>query len=180
METFTKIKEFAENPDYYEDRQKSISNLKIGSIDKPIIDLIKRFLKLPYCFTIQSCYGHFVYKGQKNPNNTEPLPISKNIKTIEYRIAYLALCLQNSKSGKILFKRLSTLPQIDCKYIQFGCAEWFWERQINSYTLQVEPERYSTKDRVFIDYKEALYIENIRNKFFKKMEDIIHNFSDHL
>jgi len=72
------------------------------------------------------------------------------------------------------------LPQIDCKYIQFGCADWFWERQINSYTLQVEPERYSTKDRVFIDYKEALYIENIRNKFFKKMEDIIHNFSDHL
>ncbi|GAG68797.1 unnamed protein product, partial [marine sediment metagenome] len=41
-------------------------------------------------------------------------------------------------------------------------------------------ERYSTKDRVFIDYKEALHIENIRNKFFKKMEDIIHNFSDHL
>lgn len=173
METFTKIKEFTEDPDYCKDRQKSISSIKIGSIDKPIIDLIKQFLKLPYCFTIQSCYGHFIYKGQKNPNNTEPLPISKNIETVEYRIAYLALCIQNSEEGRKLFEELSIVPQIDHKYIQFGCAEWFWQRQINSFALQVEPERYSTKDRVFIDYKEALYIENIRNKFFKKLKDII-------
>jgi len=41
METFTKIKEFAEDPNYYEDREKSISKLKMASIDKPIIDLIK-------------------------------------------------------------------------------------------------------------------------------------------
>ena len=173
METFTKIKEFAENPDYYRDRQKSISNLVIGSIDKPIIDLIKLFQKLPCCFTLQSCYGHFLYEGQKNPNNIKQLPKSNNIKTVEYRIAYIALCIQNSKSGKILFKRLSMLPQIDFKYIQFGCAEWFWERQINSFALQVEPERYSTKDNAFIEYKEALYIENIRNKFYEKLKDII-------
>lgn len=128
---------------------------------------------MPYCFTIQSCYGHFIYKGQKNPNNTEPLPISKNIETVEYRIAYLALCIQNSEEGRKLFEELSIVPQIDYKYIQFGCAEWFWQKQVNSFVLQVEPERYSTKDRVFIDYKEALYLENIRNKFIKKMEDII-------
>ena len=173
METFTKIKEFAENPDYRRDRQKSLSDLKIDSIDKPIIDLIKLFQKLPYCFTLQSCYGHFLYEGQKNPNNIKQLPKSNNIKTVEYRIAYIALCIQNSESGKILFKKLSMLPQIDFKYIQFGCAEWFWERQVNSFALQVEPERYSTKDRVFIEYEEALRIESIRNNFFKKLEDMI-------
>ena len=173
METFTKMKEFTEDLNYYEDRQKSISNLKIDSIDKPIIDLIKQFLKLPYCFTIQSCYGHFVYEGQKNPNNTELLPISNNIETIEYRIAYLALCIQNSESGRKLFEELNIVPQIDHKYIQFGCAQWFWERHVNSFALQVEPERYSTKDRVFIEYDEALHIESIRNKFFKKLKDII-------
>jgi len=180
METFTKIKEFAEDPNYYEDREKSISKLKMASIDKPIIDLIKWFLKLPYCFTIQSCYGHFVYKGQKNPRNIKPLPKSNNIKTVEYRIAYVALCIQNSESGKKLFEKLSIVPQIDHKYIQFGCAEWFWGRQVNSFVLQVEPERYSTEDKIFIKYEETLHIEIMRNKFFKKMEEISHNFGEYI
>ena len=57
--------------------------------------------------------------------------------------------------------------QLDSKYVQFGCAEWFWKRYLNSFVLQVEPERYSTKDKVLIEYNEAIYIENIRNKFFK-------------
>lgn len=173
METFTKIKEFTEDPNYYEDREKYISNLKMTSIDKPIVNLIKWFVKLPYCFTLQSCYGHFVCDGQRNTNNIEKIPVSKNIKSVEYRIAYIALCIQNSKSGRKLFEELSTVPRIDPKYIQFGCAEWFWEQQVNSFALQVEPERYSTKDNAFIEYKEALHIEIIRYKFYEKLKDII-------
>ena len=173
METFIKIKEFEKNPNYHEQRQRSINNLDIDIIDKPIINLIKWFLELPYCFTLQSCYGHFVYNGQRNKYNIEKIPVSKNIKSVEYRIAYIALCIQNSKSGKKLYEELSEVPQIDHKYIQFGCAEWFWERQVNSFTLQVEPERYSTKDNAFIEYEEALHIEIIRNKFFERLKDII-------
>jgi len=114
-----------------------------------------------------------VYDGQRNTDNIEKVLKSQNIKFVEYRIAYIALCMQDSKSGSKLFEELSMIPQIDDKYIQFGCAEWFWERQVNSFALQIEPERYSTKDKVFIDYEEALHIEIIRNKFFKKLKDMI-------
>ena len=99
METFTRLKKFKKNLYYQEQRQKSIDTLKIGIIDKPIVNLIKWFLKLPYCFTLQSCYGHFLYDGQRNTNNIEKIPKSQKIKSIEYRIAYIALCIQNSKSG---------------------------------------------------------------------------------
>jgi len=173
LETFTKIKRFKNNPNYDVQRQKSIDALNIGIIDKPIVNLIKWFVKLPYCFTLQSCYGHFVCDGQRNTNNIEKIPMSKNIKSVEYRIAYIALCIQNSKSGRKLFEELSTVPQIDPNYIQFGSAEWFWKKQLNSFALQVEPERYSTKDNIFIEYEEALHIEIIRNKFYEKLEDII-------
>lgn len=173
METFTKIKKFEENPNYYKQRQKSIDNLNIDIIDKPIINLIKWFLKLPYCFTIQSCFGHFLYNGQENTYNFGRIPESKNIKSVEYRIAYIAICIQNSNSGKTLFEELRSIPKIDYNYIQFGCAEWFWERQVNSYVLQVEPGRHSKKDTAFIAYEEALYIEKIRDKFFRKLGNII-------
>jgi len=173
LETFTKIKRFKNNPNYDVQRQKSIDALNIGIIDKPIVNLIKWFVKLPYCFTLQSCYGHFVCDGQRNTNNIEKIPMSKNFKSVEYRIAYIALCIQNSKSGKKLYEELSKVPQIDHKYIQFGCAEWLWKRQVNSFALQVEPERYSTKDNAFIEYEEALHIEIIRNKFFERLKDII-------
>ena len=175
METFTKIKEFEKNPNYHKQRQKSINNLNTDIIDKPIINLIKWFLELPYCFTLQSCYGHFVYNGQRNTYNIDKIPVSENIKSVEYRIAYIALWIQNSKSGRKLFEELSIVPQIDRKYIQFGCAQWFWERQVNSFALQVEPERYSTKDNAFIEHEEALHIEIIRNRFFERLKDIIQN-----
>jgi len=173
METFTRLKEFKKNPNYYKQRQKSIDILDIDIIDKPLVNLIKWFLKLPYCFTLQCCYGHFVYNGQRNTNNIEKIPKFQNIKSVEYRIAYIGLCIQNSKSGRKLFEELSIVPQIDRKYIQFGCAQWFWERQVNSFALQVEPERYSTTDNAFIKHEEALHIEIIRNKFFERLKDII-------
>jgi hypothetical protein len=175
LETFCKIKKLEKNTDYYNQRQRSINSLNISTIDEPIIDLIKGFLKLPYCFTLQSCYGHFLYNGQRNAHNIKKIPLSKDIRSVEYRIAYIALCIQNNKPGKKLFEELSKVPQIDPRYIQFGCAEWFWESQVNSYALQVEPERFSTKDSIFIGYEEALHIEYIRKRFFEKIGNIIQN-----
>ena len=173
METFTKIKEFEKNPRYHKQRQESINNLDISIIDKPIVELIKWFLKLPYCFTLQSCYGHFMYYDQRRKYNIDKIPESYSIKYFKYSIAYIALCIQDNRSGRKLFEELNTVPQIDPGYIQFGSAEWFWKRQVNSFALQVEPERYAIKDSIFIEYEEALYIEIIRNKFFKKLRDII-------
>jgi len=72
-----------------------------------------------------------------------------------------------------LFNDLGKIPAIDPEYIQFGCAEWFWKRQVNSYVLQVEPKRYMTEDRVSVNYQEALHIEKIRNTVFSELGNLI-------
>ena len=71
METFTEPKTWVENPQYRDQRQKSLASLSDDMIDEPIIELIHAFNERPYCFTLQSCYGHFVYSGQNDPHNLE-------------------------------------------------------------------------------------------------------------
>jgi len=144
-------------------------------IDEPIIEIVNAFNKLPYCFTLQSCYGHFVYSGQKSSHNLEPLPVTDTIAKVEYRIAYIAFCIESSASGRGMIETLREITAIDPKNIQFCCAEWFWKRQVNSYALQVEPDRFKTKDRAIVDYKEALYIEKIRNKLFVRLGELLRN-----
>jgi hypothetical protein len=92
---------------------------------------------------------------------------------VEYRIAYIALCIEESSSGKALFDDFRGIPETEPDYIQFGCAEWFWKRQVNSYALQVEPRRYMTKDKVRVGYKEALDIERVRNRFFDQLNKLL-------
>lgn len=173
METFTALKGLVDNPRFHKQRQESISRLNISTIDAPTRVLIRALADLPYCFSLQSCYGHFLHKDQKNPQNIEPLPISESIACIDYRIAYIALCLQDSDLGRMLFYDLRKIPAIDPECIQFGCAEWFWKKQVNSYVLQVEPKRYMTKDEISLGYQEALHIEKIRNEFFRRLEELI-------
>jgi hypothetical protein len=169
METFTELKELAENPNFKDQRRKVLAGLTDDMIDLPIIGLINHINRLPYCFTLQSCYGHFVHDGQKNPNNFEPLPDTNTIDRVEYRIAYIAFCIDNRDSGRKLFNKLKKITTIDPENIQFCCAEWFWERQINSYALQVEPDRYKHKDKALLEFKEALKIEHVRNEFFVRL-----------
>ena len=173
METFTAPKEFIYNPRFGKQRQKSLSDLDLTIIDPPIFDIIKTFSMLPFCFTQQSCYGHFVYEFRQDPKNIEPLPAEAVNSKIEYRLAYIALCLQNNDQGKKLFQDLKQIPNIDPDYIQFGSADWFWKQQVNSYALQVEPKRFMTKDSIFISYEEALHIEKVRNEFFNEIKMII-------
>lgn len=173
METFTEPKELIENPHYLAKRQKSLAGLSDSMIDAPIIDLVNAFNTLPYCFTLQCCYGHFVYKSQNDSFNLEPLPISDTSARVEYRIAYLAFCLENSVSGRELYEDLKRIPDIDPDNIQFCCAEWFWQRQVNSYALQVEPDRFKDKDTANLDYWEAQHIEKIRNEFFVRLRGLV-------
>jgi hypothetical protein len=175
LETFTELKEFVENSNYLAQRQNSLYSLTDDMIDAPIIGLINGFNMLPCCFTLQSCYGHFVYNGQKDPHNLEPMPITDTIAKAEYRIAYIAFCIENGASGRNLFKDLKEITTIDPENIQFYCAEWFWENQVNSYALQVEPDRFKRMDKTFLDYKEALYIEKVRNDFFIQLDELLEN-----
>jgi hypothetical protein len=175
VETFTELKELAENPHYQDQRQRSLAGLSDEMIDAPIIDLINDFNKLPYCFTLQSCCGHFLYNGQNDSYNLEPLPITDTIAKVEYRIAYIAFCIENSVSGRELFDSLKEITAIDPDNVQFCCAEWFWKRQVNSYALQVEPDRFKRKDTAIVDFKEALHIEKIRNEFFIRLYELLEN-----
>jgi hypothetical protein len=178
LETFTDLKDFVDNSDFHEQRKKCLNELDIESIDVPIVELISGFAKLDYCFTLHCCYGHFLHNSQKNHYNIEPLPASNSISNVEYKIAYIALCIENSKQGKFIFQHLRYITLIDPEYVQFGCAEWFWERQVNSYALQVETIRYMMKDRLSVDYREALHIEKIRDKFFTQLKRLVQNLID--
>jgi len=175
LETFTELKAFVENPYYQLQKQKILYDLNDDMIDMPIVDLVNGFNNLPYCFTMQSCYGHFVYNGQKNSDNLEPLPQKDTIAKVEYRIAYIAFCIENSLLGKELFESLNAITAIDSENVQFCCAEWFWKRQVNSYALQVEPDRFRCKDTAIIDFKEALHIETVRNEFFVRLYELLEN-----
>jgi len=118
-------------------------------------------------------YGHFVYNGQNDPHNLEPLPVKDTIAKVEYRIAYIAFCIENSAAGRWLLKTLQEVTSIDPENIQFCCAEWFWKKQINSYALQVEPDRFKRQDMAILDLKEALHIEKIRTKFFIRLYELL-------
>ncbi len=61
------------------------------------------------------------------------------------------------------------VPSLDPGCIQFGCADWFWERQVNSYVPQVEPDRFRYSDTATITYEDALYIQRTRDLFFDEI-----------
>ena len=173
METFTEPKELVENPHYQDQKQKTFAHLSDEIIDGPIIELIDAFNKVPYCFTLQSCYGHFMHNGQNDSYNLKPLPITDTIARVEYKIAYICLCVENTEGGRGLLKALNEITAIDPENIQFCCAEWFWKRQVNSYALQVQPDKFKHNDRAILDYKEALHIEKIRNEFFVRLRGLL-------
>lgn len=49
-----------ENALYPQERRVALEALDLHSIDAPILDIIRMFAALPYCFTLQSCCGHFI------------------------------------------------------------------------------------------------------------------------
>ena len=173
MQTFTEPKDLVDNPHYEDKRRKTLAGLSDDMLDAPIIEIVKGFNRLPHCFTLQSCYGHFLYNHQKDPHNVEPLPLTDSIASVEYRIAYIALCVESSASGRRLLMALEGITSIDPDNVQFCCAEWFWKRQVNSYALQVEPDRYKHQDKAMLDYVEALSVEKVRNEFFLKLQELL-------
>lgn len=175
METFTASRALVDNPRYGEQRRQCLAGLTGGMIDAPIIDVVDGLNGLPCCFTLQSCYGHFTCDGQSDPHNLEPLPATEVSAQVEYRIAYLALCVEDSDRGRMLLQGMADVPIVDPAYIQFGCAEWFWSRHVNSFALQVGPERFKREDRAILDYREALRIERTRRDFFIRMREMIKN-----
>jgi len=178
METFIEAKSLIGNPAFNERRRMALGGLSFDDIDKPIVEVIKKITSISYCFTLQSCCGHFLYAGKKDPHNIEPVSLNAQDQDVEYRIAYLAICVQNNSRGRKLLEDISKIPSIDQKNIQYGSAEWFWERQINSFVVQVEPERFKWQDRCVIDYTEAIKLEEVRSLFWQEINEIVDKHID--
>jgi hypothetical protein len=161
-----------ENLNYIEQKKRSMDSLDDNMLDAPIVDLINAINSISCCFTLQSCYGHFLYNGQNDPYNLDPLPDTEIASGVEYRIAYIAFCIENNMKGRELLETLKKVCAISPDTIQFCSADWFWERQVNSYAIQVEPERYKKEDTAILSYREALNIEKTRNELFKALRII--------
>jgi hypothetical protein len=132
------------------------------------------FTQIPHCFTIQSCWGHFVHEFQTDVRNLHPVAwYAGMIERVEYRLAYLAFCIQWSRAGEKLYRDLESLTELDSEYIQFGCAEWFWDNDyLNSYVVQVEPGWGMERDIIWVKMEEAIHLEQLKNKMFWELEKI--------
>jgi hypothetical protein len=166
------MKEFVENPRFMRDRQKVIQALDLHTIDGPIVNLITLFTALPCCFPLQSCYGHFLLATGQDPHNLDRLPDGFEGR-VSYRIAYVALCIEDSLRGRALRESLARLPALDRGYVQFGSAGWFWAQQPNSYVVQVEPARFMTCDTCDVEHPEALRIERVRDLLFDALRESV-------
>lgn len=161
-----------EHPDYPMYREEVMSALDYNDIDPPIRELIRGFNSLPHCFTLQCCFGHFIHRPGQDIHNLDRLPSGTDSR-IQYRIAYMAFCLENSLYGRVLYESLKRVPQLDPPYIQFGSADWFWNQWPNSWVLQVEPHREREKDQTVVGYEEALHIEKVRDLFFVRVGEVL-------
>ncbi len=173
METFTALKPLAHHPSFAKDRSRTLAELDLEAIDAPLRDIIHDFTLIPCCFTLQCCWGHFLTDSSQDPHTLEPLPRHPLTGSVEYRLAYLALCVENSAPGRALMGDLGRIVSLDPGYVQFGCAWWFWERQVNSYALQVEPARHADQDSVVLPCHEALHVQDVRDRVFAAVREIL-------
>ena len=175
METFTRARDMVDDPQFSERRRASLEKLVITEIDRPLVRLVEMLTNVPCCFTLQSCYGHFVYGDIRDPQNLIAMPENDPRGPIEYRIAYLALCVQNSDAGQSLMQDLACVDRIDPEFICWGSADWFWERHVNSYVLQVVPPSALTHDHMNVEYTDAVRIESVKFALYKELETLISN-----
>jgi hypothetical protein len=178
METYHKPREFVFNPVYRKNWADAVKSIPLNDIDLPIKKLVQNISKLEHCYTQQCCYGHFIHEGQPDPLGINRLAKFSQTTEIKYHIAYMAFCIENSDSGRNLIKNLKNLKNlvdIDRDYIQFLSADWFWDQTVNSYQIQVEPERFKREDRAVVSIDEALHLEKIRDKLYSGLEDIFIN-----
>ncbi len=177
METFAPPRSLVEHTGFAADRDRALADLSPGIIDAPIRSLITGLADIDCCFTLQSCHGHFVHAGQPDAESLAPPP-EHVVDPVTWRIAYLALCVRNDAAGRRLLTGLADIPALDPAYIQFGSPDWFWERQPNSFALQVEPTRFAHLDQAVVDATETRHLARTRDRFFLRLDRLVRKFHD--
>lgn len=171
MQTYIPPKPIEDYPEFQSDRQRALSSLDTSLIDHPLISLINKLNTLPYLFTLQCCFGHFLSDENKEISEFDKfLPSTK----VTYRLAYIAFCIENSPSGKNFVTQINdTLPVVGPELVQFCSAHWFWDQWINSYALQVMPERFKDQDIAVIDFHEIVTIQQARDLVFEHLKILL-------
>nr|WP_321257385.1 hypothetical protein [uncultured Pseudodesulfovibrio sp.] len=179
METFIPSVPLQNTSNFTQAKAQALKNLDTIPIDMPIKDIVISINKLPYCYTIQCCWGHFVNSKQPDKNNLEVVKKNDIDEKFEYRIAYLALSLENTSAGTFFLDDMKKIPSIvNSNYVQFGCAQWFLQRHINSYVLQVQPSDRAHIDSMTVPQKEALLIQSTRNVFWDTIRQRVHKLQN--
>lgn len=169
METSTAPKPFENYPDFQAAKKFALNSLDVTQIDDPLVSLINDLNKLPYLFTLQCCHGHFLTTDIREISDFDLL---STIDKIEYRLAYIAFCIENSSLGREFAQHLENIPlSVNPSLVHFCSAQWFWDQWVNSYILQIMPQRFIDKDNAVIDCHEANKIKQARDSFFLFMKD---------
>ena len=173
METFANAGKLTRDPCYLLNKERQVSKIKTDEIDVPLRRFIREFNRIPHAYTLQCCWGHFLRGYPKNPVIQDELPERTGHEKVVYQIAYLAFCVQNCAPGKRLLEKMEQTVALDPNFVQFGSARWFRQQQVNSYVLQVVPERFKFCDRCSLEYKEARKIQKLKKAFFNDMNQKI-------
>ena len=174
MQTYCPDKPLQPNPEFETARARALEDLAGAEIDEPITDIIESLNRLPFCYTLQCCFGHFVAPEQPDDHNLALVAESGPSTHFLYRIAYVAFCVDASPDGKRLLNMLRDIPsRVDRDNVQFGCAQWFRDRCVNSYVLQIQPSGRADVDSLTVTRREALRIQSARNRFWDTMREML-------
>jgi hypothetical protein len=174
VQTFTEPRQLEANPHFAAQRIAALAGLASATLDRPLVTLVQGFADLPWCFPMQSCCGHFVFLEGQDRRNLDRLPPTASAPArVLYRLAYLVLALDDGPEGQALLRQLRAVPAIAPDLVQFGSADWFWERQLNTFVLQVQPWRHRQVDSVLLTHDEAQEIEQTRDWFFMRLGEVL-------
>ena len=95
MQTYTKARPIEDDPDFEARRDAARAALDLPDVDEPMVPLVEELNRLPHCFTLQCCFGHFVADGETDPRTLAPPP-PMGKKSMEYNLAYVAFCAVRS------------------------------------------------------------------------------------
>jgi len=166
METFTPPKQFISPPEFAKERAMALQRLdeliRLSEPDPPLIPLLRQFMQIPFCFTVQSCYGHFVYSQSPGDRNLAPVAsFPDGVQQLRYRLAYMVFCIEDNVHGHALYDDLQSMTELDPLYIQFGSADWFWDMTPDTYVVQLEPLSGAYQDCVIVKIDEAIHLEQV-------------------
>lgn len=177
MQTYMPLQDFVANPSFGAQRRAALDKLRPEDIDPPIRETILAMNRLDYCFTLQCCWGHFVFPGNLDEHNLNPLPDQDPGCVIRYRLAYVALCLDNTAQGHAFLAGMRDISRMDPACIQVGCAQWFWNSQVNSFVIQAELERHQHQDTANVNFEEARRLDKARDLVFQGLQGLLDNIS---